>query len=60
MNLADLNKVKFLRMERKSTDSWITFVLPRMMPFIQAANWAEARMPGWETVCGCPTDPDNE
>jgi hypothetical protein len=55
-----LYMVRYLRMERASTDSWITFILPTEMGFIYACNWAEARMPGWEAVSGAYEDPDAE
>lgn len=50
--------VRYLRMERAATDSWITFVLPQSMDFNEACDFAENLMPGWEAVSGCPFDPD--
>lgn len=56
--MSRLYLVRYLRMERQHTDSWITFVLPTDMNFNYACNWAEARMPGWEAVSGALHDPD--
>ena len=53
------SKVRFIRMERPLTESYITFVLPHDMLFSEGAFHAERMMPGWEALCGCLDDPDN-
>jgi hypothetical protein len=44
--------VKFIRLERKSTNSWLTIKLPKDMEFDYACSWAEKRYPNWMAVSG--------
>ena len=50
--------VEYLRMERESTGSFMTYKLPKRMPFDYACTWAEAQLPGWEVIHGCIFNPD--
>jgi len=51
--------VRYLRMERSETNSWITVVLPDSMEFETACYYSENLLPGWEVISGCLVDPDN-
>lgn len=53
--------VRFLRLERSSTGSFMTIELVKILPFsvaAEAAEAAEAEFLGWEVVTGCLVDPD--
>lgn len=50
--------VKFLRLERMNTNSFMTIELPYEMPFQVAERWAMDEYPDWETVDGSMFDPD--
>ena len=50
--------VEYLRMERESTGSFMTYKLPKRMPFSYACDWVESQLPGWEVIHGCIFDPD--
>ena len=57
----DLCSLKFVRLERPATGSWITFVLPYEMPSSQAYDWLEQNiMPGWEAIGGSFDDPEED
>ena len=56
----DLYTVKYLRMCREDTDSWITFPLSKEMNFNQACEWVEKNMPEWEVYSGSLKNPDRE
>lgn len=52
-------KVKYLRLERPKTGSWITYKLPKTMDFNERLeSFIMAVMPGWEIASGCLHDPD--
>lgn len=53
-----IGQVRWLRMERLSTFSYITLQLPKVMQFSEACQWAEKQLPGWEVASGSPSDPD--
>lgn len=50
--------VRFVRINRESTDTWMTFVLPEAMEFAEACAWLERHMRGWEVYSGSFDDPD--
>jgi len=50
--------VEYVRMERASTGSFMTYKLPKRMPFSYACDWAESELPGWEVIHGCIFNPD--
>lgn len=50
--------VRFLRLERPSTGSFMTIELVKILPFSDAAEAAEAEFVGWEVITGCLVDPD--
>lgn len=50
--------ILFVRIERASTNSWITYLLPRKMTLTQAEIVLQKIMPGWEVVSGCLENPD--
>jgi hypothetical protein len=53
-------KLQYIRLERPSTDSWMTYRLPWPMPFTgdEIDGWMEKHLPGWEVVSGCRHNPD--
>lgn len=53
-------KVRYIRLERESTDSWITFILPYTMTTAQADEWLDHSMPGWVPGIMSLFDPDEE
>ena len=57
-NLKDI-PVKFVRLERTKTNTWITCALPHAMNFSDAMDYAEAQFPGFESVSCSQTNPDN-
>lgn len=50
--------IKFARLERANTGSYITYELPQAMGVEEACVWFAQHMPGWEFVSGCPQNPD--
>lgn len=50
--------IRFIRINRESTDTWMTFVLPEAMEFQKACIWLERHMRGWEVYSGSFDDPD--
>ncbi len=54
-------KIKYVRLERPKTNSWITYKLPKTMCFDEKLDcFLESVMPGWEVVSGSYDDPDEE
>ena len=53
-----MSLVQFIRLERKSTGSWITFRLPQEMPIRYAAVFINDQMPGWEIISACEENTD--
>ena len=60
--MQDRHEVKFVRLERVWSESYITFELPYIMPFDMVEFFLESTgfMPGWELIMGCMTNPDND
>jgi hypothetical protein len=52
-------KIKFCRLERQKTGSWIAYELPKAMTCEDSYLWLDDNMPGWEFVSGCYVNPDN-
>jgi hypothetical protein len=50
--------IRWLRLERKVTNSYLTVYLPKAMTFGEAENYIRQTMPTWEVINGSPTDPD--
>lgn len=50
-----MHLVKYLRLHRKSTDSWVTIKLPKEMELDYACSWAEKRYKGWMAMSGTYT-----
>lgn len=44
--------VKNIRLERKTTGSYLTIKLPKAMEFDLACVWAEKRYKGWMAISG--------
>jgi hypothetical protein len=51
--------VNWLRMWRRTTDSWITVKCPKKMDFNKACEWAEKEFAGWMGASGCIENPDD-
>lgn len=50
--------IEYVRLQRVSTGSWMTFRLPRVMHIEDSYLWIHDKLPGWEFVSGCPVNPD--
>lgn len=50
--------IEYVRLERASTGSWMTFRLPKMMHLEDSYLWIHDNLPGWEFVQGCVVNPD--
>lgn len=51
--------ILYIRAERTSTDSWMTYKLPRpFSPDEDLEGWVAKHLPGWEWVSGCEHNPD--
>jgi hypothetical protein len=51
--------ILYLRLERATTNSFVTYKLTRPMNFTQAAYMVETvQMPGWEVIFGSLVNPD--
>ena len=59
-----MSPVNFLRLERPSTDSWITYHLPEPMlwqdeeSYKALMDFLVLSMPGWDLVSGAAQNPD--
>lgn len=54
-------KIRWIRLERQKTESYMTLQLPEAMYLEQAELWVEANLPpGWEVITGSPCTPDEE
>ncbi len=56
----ELDKVEYLRLERYSTGSFLTYKLPSVMTFDLANVYAEKYLFDWEVINGCLVNPDFE
>lgn len=55
----ELPVINFVRLNRISSDSWMTYELPYPMKFDRHLDrWFAHTMPGWEVVSGCKYNPD--
>ncbi len=50
--------IKYIRINRSSTSSWMTLQLPWPMTLEDAEKWCQWNMVGWEVFSGCYTNPD--
>jgi hypothetical protein len=51
--------IRFIRAERTSTGSWMTYKLPRPFgPYDDLDGWMAQHLPGWEWASGCYENPD--
>lgn len=55
-----LGEILFVRLDRESTSSYMTYDLPHIMTLDQAERFIEMILPGWEVINGCPENPDDE
>ena len=55
-----LEVVQYIRAERKSTGSWITFKLPNTMKINNAECYFGKVMHEWEFVMACLNNPDED
>lgn len=53
--------IRYIRVERQSTDSWMTLELPYdFFSGHQIEEWLRLNLPDWEWVSGCLSDPDKD
>jgi len=58
--------INYVRLERESTDSWITWHLPKPMrwedeeTYEALIEFLRVTMPGWDLVSACVENPDDE
>lgn len=52
-------EVNWLRLERPSTGSWLTYRLDSPMEFGDTDRYVQKMLPGWEVVSGSPVKPEN-
>jgi len=51
--------INYIRAERSSTGSWMTYKLPRPFgPDEDLDAWMAQHLPGWEWASGCERNPD--
>lgn len=61
-----MQKINYCRLERESTDSWITYHLPQPMAwnsedtYFALIGLLARLMPGWELVSASKDNPDDE
>ena len=52
--------VQYLRLERESTGSFMTYKLFSPTGFVLAEHIVKQNLPGWDLIHGCIENPDDE
>lgn len=52
--------VKYVRLSRANTNSWLTYKLPKSMEAYKVEAFMKSVLPGWEVEFSSPENPDED